>query len=243
MTDLNRVNAEAIPAGRYVAMITGSEMKPVKDSARQSVELTIQITEGPHAGYCLREQLDPMHPAPLAKNVSRGRLGMICEAAGVPSIRDYTDPASYAALHNRLLVIDVQCSTCSVTGTTTNRIAGYSKHGAEEVATEPVPAGYYVAKIVESEVAPDGKVGLTFEIIEGPHAGRRLRERLAPNSRSLVIEEADRKTLYWICQSVGMPTIRDYADPASYAALHGRPLVIDVRRGEGNSIARYFKKR
>ena len=117
---------ETIPTGQYVATIVGVEVLPVQDSARQSLKLTFEIAEGPHAGQCLREYWDPNHPASLPKNISRGRINSLCQAVGVPPIRDYADPASYAALHNRTLVIDVQCSTCDVTGITNCRIAGYS---------------------------------------------------------------------------------------------------------------------
>ena len=59
MANLNGFNAatvepsqdfEPIPAGKYLAMITESEMKPTKSGGGQYLQLTFQMLDGPYKG-------------------------------------------------------------------------------------------------------------------------------------------------------------------------------------------------
>ena len=251
MMDLNKRNttkaplatAELIPARQYIAVITGAELKPAEDGSRRCAQITFQITEGPYAGRCLLRLLDPNHPDPRVARFYHAEIRLLCEAVGISPIRDYDDPASYAVLHGRSLVIEVIRDT-RPNGNTVNWIVDYLKR-TEDPLVDPLPTEHYVARIVESKIESSGWVELVFEIIEGPHAGRQLRERLAPSAVCSTVAKEYREVLRKICRAAGAPGIRDYADPASYTALHNRPLVISVHYNEysgQNSIVCYFKR-
>jgi hypothetical protein len=92
---------------------------------------------------------------------------------------------------------------------------------------EPLPAGQYLAVITESEMRPN-KAGtgsylqITFEIIDGPHKGRRVWSRLNldnPNATAVAIAQSE---LSAICRAVGVMR------PGDSTELHDLPLVIHV---------------
>jgi hypothetical protein len=93
---------------------------------------------------------------------------------------------------------------------------------------EPIPAGKYLAVIVESEMKAN-KAGtghylqLTFEVIDGPYKGRYLWARLNldnPNATAVQIAKAE---LSAVCRAVGVLAPNDSTD------LHDLPLVIHVK--------------
>ena len=92
---------------------------------------------------------------------------------------------------------------------------------------DPIPAGKYVAVIVDSEMK-DTRAGtgrylqLEFEIMDGEYAGRKLWARLNienPKAEAVRMARAD---LSAICRAVNVLTPNDSAD------LHNLPLVIKV---------------
>lgn len=97
---------------------------------------------------------------------------------------------------------------------------------------EVVPAGEYRAIVVDS-VMENTKSGsgqflkLSIQIIDGPHSGVVLFDRLnLVNANPKAVEIAQR-TLSAICHSVGVLQVQDSAQ------LHNRPLVIRVSYKEG----------
>jgi hypothetical protein len=67
MANLNNFNAnqvepssnlEAIPAGKYLAVITESELKPTKSGSGSYLQLTFQILEGEYKGRFLWSRLN-----------------------------------------------------------------------------------------------------------------------------------------------------------------------------------------
>lgn len=89
---------------------------------------------------------------------------------------------------------------------------------------EPLPAGWYTMLIKESVVEPNkagtGKfLKLTLEIVEGPHKGRTLFDRLNmwhPNQQAVDIARA---TLSAICHAAGRLRVSDSAE------LHDIPML------------------
>lgn len=96
---------------------------------------------------------------------------------------------------------------------------------------EVIPAGEYRAMIVDSAME-QAKTGGQFlkvsvQIIDGPHSGVVLFDRLnLINSNPKAVEIAQR-TLSAICHAVGVMQVQDSAQ------LHNRPLVIRVTYKEG----------
>lgn len=133
--DANQVdpaaNYEPIPAGKYLATITQSEMKPTKSGVGQYLQLTFQLLDGPSKGRFLWARLNLDNPNATAVQIARAELSAICRAVGVMAPRDSVE------LHNLPLVIRVRTKRRADTGDVGNEIAGYAKREAPEPATVP----------------------------------------------------------------------------------------------------------
>ena len=133
MANLNGFNAnnvdpaddfEPIPAGKYLAVITGSEMKPTKSGNGRYLELTFQVLDGGHKGRLLWSRLNLENPSEQAVQIAQGELSAICRAVGV------MQPKDSAELHNLPLLVSVKCKKRDDNGDMVNEIRGYAKKGA-----------------------------------------------------------------------------------------------------------------
>jgi len=122
------VGFDPIPAGKYLAVITESEMKPTKSGVGQYLQLTFQVIEGEYKGRLLWSRLNLDNPNALTVKIARAELSAICRAVGVMSPKDSVE------LHNLPLVITVGQKKRDDNGEITNVIKGYAKKGA---ATAP----------------------------------------------------------------------------------------------------------
>ena len=111
---------EPIPAGKYVAVITESEMKMNKANTGHYLQLAFQIIEGEFKNRLLWARLNLDNPNNTAKKIARAELSAICRAVGVLAPNDSTE------LHNLPLVIHVRCKKRADTGEIGNEIKGYS---------------------------------------------------------------------------------------------------------------------
>jgi hypothetical protein len=112
---------EAIPAGKYLAVITESEEKPTKAGTGHYLQLTFQIQEGSHKGRIIWARLNLDNPNATAVQIARAELSTICRAVGVNT------PSDSIELHNLPLMITVKCRKRQDTGEISNEIAGYAK--------------------------------------------------------------------------------------------------------------------
>jgi hypothetical protein len=123
--DANQVepsaNFEPIPAGKYIAVITASEMKPTKAGTGSFLNLTFQIIEGEYKNRLLWARLNLANPNATAVQIAHAELSAICRAVGVLVPKDSVE------LHDLPLVLDVRCKKRADTGEITNEIKGYSK--------------------------------------------------------------------------------------------------------------------
>ena len=124
------VGFDPIPAGKYLAIITESEMKPTKAGTGQYLQLTFQVLDGPYKGRLVWARLNLDNPSDMAVKIARAELSSICRAVGVMAPKDSIE------LHNLPLTIKVGCTKRSDTGDITNEIKGYEAKGH----TEPVAA-------------------------------------------------------------------------------------------------------
>jgi hypothetical protein len=115
------IGFEPIPAGKYVAVVTDSEMKPNKAGTGQYLQLTFQIIDEPFKNRLLWARLNLNNPNATAVKIAKAELSAICRAVGVLTPNDSTE------LHNLPLVIHVRCKKRADTGEITNEIKGYSK--------------------------------------------------------------------------------------------------------------------
>ena len=133
MADLNGFNAnevepvadfEPIPAGKYLAVITASEMKPTKSGTGSYLELVFQIIEGQYKNRNLWARLNLDNPNAVAVQIARGELSAICRAVGVMTPKDSFE------LHDLPLVITVKCKKREDTGEIVNEVKGYARREA-----------------------------------------------------------------------------------------------------------------
>jgi Protein of unknown function (DUF669) len=121
---------DPIPAGKYLAIISDSEMKPTKSGNGSYLELTFQVIEGQYKNRLLWTRLNLDNPNATAVQIARSELSSICRAAGLMT------PKDSAELHNLPIVISVKCKKRDDTGDVTNEIKGYAKR---ELAGGHVP--------------------------------------------------------------------------------------------------------
>lgn len=116
---------EPIPAGKYPAVITDSEMKGTKAGTGQYLELTFEVIDGEHKGRRLWSRLNLDNPSPKAVQIAQAELSALCRAVGVLAPNDSVE------LHDLPLVIHVKCRKREDTGEITNEVKGYSAKEAE----------------------------------------------------------------------------------------------------------------
>jgi hypothetical protein len=133
MADLHGFNAnevdpssdfEPIPAGKYLAMITDSEMKPTKANDGAYLQLTFQVLDGPCKNRYVWARLNLQNRNQTAVQIARAELSAICRAVGVMAPKDSFE------LHNLPLVITVRCRKNKETGELGNEVRGYAKKDA-----------------------------------------------------------------------------------------------------------------
>jgi len=112
---------DPIPAGKYLAVITDSAMKPTKAGNGQYLELTFQILEGEFKNRLLWARLNLDNANATAVQIARAELSAICRAVGVMAPNDSTE------LHDLPLVIRVRCKKRADTDEIVNEIRGYAK--------------------------------------------------------------------------------------------------------------------
>jgi len=141
MADLNGFDArtveptadfEPIPAGKYLAAITDSEMKPTKAGDGSYLELELTVLEGEYKDRKVWDRLCLNHPNAMAVKIARGTLSAICRAVGVMQPKDSVE------LHNLPLRITVKVKRREDTGDLVNEVAGYTKK--ESAAGQPPQA-------------------------------------------------------------------------------------------------------
>ena len=125
---------DPIPAGKYVAVITESEMKPTKAGTGHYLELSFQIVEGEYKNRFLWARLNLDNPNATAVQIARGELSAICRAVGVMAPNDSTE------LHDLPLVVRVRCRKRKDTDEIVNEIRGYAKKEQPAPATQPAAA-------------------------------------------------------------------------------------------------------
>ena len=117
-------NFDPLPAGKYLAAITESEMKPTKNGGGSYLQLTFTVLEGDYKNRVLWARLNLNNPNATAVKIARAELSAICHAVGVMQPRDSVD------LHNLPLVIVVKLRKREDTGDLTNEIKGFERKAA-----------------------------------------------------------------------------------------------------------------
>jgi hypothetical protein len=127
---------DPIPAGKYLAVIIESDMKPNKAGTGSYLQLTFEIIDGQHKGRLLWTRLNLDNPNATAVAIAKAELSAICRAVGVMAPNDSVE------LHNLPLMIHVKCRKRPDTDEIVNEVKGYSPKAAqaEPPAVKPAPA-------------------------------------------------------------------------------------------------------
>jgi len=112
---------DPLPAGKYLAAVTGTEMKPTKDGTGSYLNIEMTILEGPLKDRKVWDRLCLNHPNAQTVKIARGNLSALCRAVGVMQPRDSVE------LHNIPLVVTVKLKKREDTGELTNEVRGYAK--------------------------------------------------------------------------------------------------------------------
>jgi len=123
---------DPIPAGKYLAVITNSEMKPTKSGSGSYLELTFAIMGGTYKNRLLWSRLNLDNANETTVKIARAELSAVCRATGV------TTPKDSIELHNIPLTIGVRLKRREDTGELANEIRSYSKK--EDAKGLPVQA-------------------------------------------------------------------------------------------------------
>jgi hypothetical protein len=125
---------DPIPAGKYIAVITDSEMKETRAGTGRYLQLEFEITDGEFAGRKLWSRLNIENQNAEAVRMARADLSAICRAVNVLTPNDSAD------LHNLPLVIKVHCRKDKNTGEITNDIRGYESKANYKPEPKQAPA-------------------------------------------------------------------------------------------------------
>ena len=125
---------EPLPAGKYLAAITESEMKPTKNGGGSYLQLTFTVLEGEYKNRVVWARLNLQNPNAVAAKIAKGELSAICRAVGVMQPRDS------AELHNLPLLITVKCKKRDDTGELGNEVKGYEPKNAAPAVGRPQQA-------------------------------------------------------------------------------------------------------
>lgn len=94
---------------------------------------------------------------------------------------------------------------------------------------DPFPPGDYLVQVTESDIVDSQKtegaklLKLTFEVLDGPYAGRKIFENLNYRHPNQQAQQIAQQLIKSICDAIGLAgTLRDTED------LHFRPMVAKV---------------
>jgi len=130
---------DPIPAGNYLAVITGSEMKNTKTGTGQYLEVTVQVIDGPYANRKLWDRLTLVHQNSQTVEIAQRKLSAICRSVGI------MQPQDSSQLHGIPMTIRVTYKNDQKYGPS-NEIGGYKEanqgalHPPSAIAPPPVAA-------------------------------------------------------------------------------------------------------
>ena len=131
--DANDVNPDVgfdpVPAGKYTAAITASEMKQTKTKDGSYLELELTILEGDYKDRKVWARLNLDNKSEKAVQIARGQLSAVCRAVGVMTPQDSVE------LHNIPLVITVGCKKNPQTEEITNEVKKFEAVEQRGLAT------------------------------------------------------------------------------------------------------------
>ena len=140
-------NFDVYPAGKYLAQIVSSEMRPTKDGRGQYLFLELDILEGPFAGRKLFDRLNLVNDNPDTVDIATRTLSSICRATGQMQVKDSEQ------LHLIPLIADVRVRPPKGQYGESNSIRYLPRNAAAAPATR-APVAYASAPAPATAPAP-----------------------------------------------------------------------------------------
>ena len=140
-------NFDVFPAGKYLAQIVSSEMRPTKDGRGQYLFLELDILEGPFAGRKLFDRLNLVNDNPDTVDIATRTLSSICRATGQMQVKDSEQ------LHLIPLIADVRVRPPKGQYGESNSIRYLPRNAAAAPATR-APAAYASAPAPATAPSP-----------------------------------------------------------------------------------------
>lgn len=139
---------EVYPAGKYLAQIVASEMRPTKDGRGQYLFLELDILEGPFAGRKLFDRLNLVNDNPDTVDIATRTLSSICRATGQMQVKDSEQ------LHLIPLIADVRVRPPKGQYGESNSIRYLPRNATTPAPATRAPAGYASAPAPATAPAP-----------------------------------------------------------------------------------------
>lgn len=140
-------NFDVFPAGKYLAQIVSSEMRPTKDGRGQYLFLELDILEGQFAGRKLFDRLNLVNDNPDTVDIATRTLSSICRATGQMQVKDSEQ------LHLIPLIADVRVRPPKGQYGESNSIRYLPRNAAAAPATR-APVAYPSAPAPATAPAP-----------------------------------------------------------------------------------------
>lgn len=140
-------NFDVYPAGKYLAQIVSSEMRPTKDGRGQYLFLELDILEGQFAGRKLFDRLNLVNDNPDTVDIATRTLSSICRATGQMQVKDSEQ------LHLIPLIADVRVRPPKGQYGESNSIRYLPRNAAAAPATR-APAAYASAPAPATAPSP-----------------------------------------------------------------------------------------
>lgn len=140
-------NFDVFPAGKYLAQIVSSEMRPTKDGRGQYLFLELDILEGQFAGRKLFDRLNLVNDNPDTVDIATRTLSAICRATGQMQVKDSEQ------LHLIPLIADVRVRPPKGQYGESNSIRYLPRNAAAAPATR-APVAYASAPAPATAPAP-----------------------------------------------------------------------------------------
>jgi len=125
---------DPLPNGKYLCVITNSEMKPTRNGAGEYLELELEVIEGPYKSRKVWDRLTLKHTNEMTVKIARGTFRQIRDATGV------ANPSNSIELHNLPIVVAVGLKKRTDTGELTNVVKGYERSGGAGVPAVTAPS-------------------------------------------------------------------------------------------------------
>lgn len=123
-----------LPAGDYLVVIIDSNMAPTKNGLGQSLNLTLQVIDGPHQERLLWARLILVHDNAKTVDIAQRQLSAICHAVGILQVQDS------AVLHGKPIKVRVKYVEADGQYPAKNEITSYKPATATSTPAPAAPA-------------------------------------------------------------------------------------------------------